>query len=120
MLKNIILLILVLILAIALTIGTYIWLRFEFQTFTWEYGFFEFIVSIIAFFFYVANPINLFAYGLCGAAWKGVIYQIKEILGESSSNNYQSHATNTRKYGSSLNDFDDIHGSNEDKSYLYD
>lgn len=120
LLKNIVLLILALVLAIVLTVGIYILLQFEFKDFVWEYGFIEFIVSIIAFIFRVANPVNLFVYCLCGAVWKGVIYQIKEIFGDNSSNNHPPHSTDTRRYGSSLDDFDDMHGSNEDKSYLYD
>ena len=120
--KNIILLILAFLLAVASTIGVVFLFRMEFQTFEWGSGFGEFIASLFAFIFRIANIVNLFACAVCIFAWGMTLVLCGEVFGKETEENqsYTKYKKNSGTPNNSLEELIDMQGpENEDKSYLY-
>ena len=114
--KNIILLILAFVLAIVLTLAA---LWFLFYDFEWGHGFWEILLSLISAIILLASHIGILVFGICGAAWYGVYCMWKKVFEEENTNKairYTKHS----HYSNISDDYSDMHGSNEDKSYLYD
>lgn len=116
--KNIILLILAFVLAIVLTLAALYLFWFIFHDFEWGNGFWEVLLSLISVIILLTCHITFLVVVICGAAWHGVFCMWKKVFEEENTNKSIQY-TNHNHYNI-LDDYSDMHGSNEDKSYLYD
>ena len=116
--KDIVLLILSFLLAIALTIGVAYLLWFYFQDYDFGHGFWELLASIIGCIVMIVCNLTVLAFVACLAAWSGFVYMCKKVFGDKKSDDKPSY-TRTYRNHRIPRDFEDMHGSNEDKSYLY-
>ena len=120
--KNIALLILSMVLAIALTAIAVYLLWLEFHDYEWGHGFVEVLFSLIAAVFGLICNINILVYIACAATWNGVAFMWKKVFGKKVNSRASHYAYRKKQHNHSSNMSDDyfnIHGSNEDNSYLY-